>query len=396
MRSSAGKLNQSEYAKVWGVSQTAIGKYQKRGCCFDRPDEEVARWLMENIKRKNSIVAIKINECLKRESVYDFDEEWEASPFMKKGTRLPDGRVFIKYDSTRKRKCASMKELDYLNWLRGKLSKAVKKKKVHLKRKAAFAKLKKKIKQGTVREDGKVFTGYALMSKNFETWSDREVYERRRESGRLRQNRNNISKAKDPSRLLRIRSLRESGMSKTEITKLLREEAKEKRKAQPGYVERQNAMAAECARRRYWEIKKDPIAYEKYKEKRAKKNRRWNKNREITPEIKVCRCIRTRISNAVKRRNAPKFYRKDDFLGCSPKKLVEHLESQFDSKMKWENHGDYWHIDHIRPMSSFDLSNRDEQLLCSHYTNLQPLKASENLSKSDKWDGQQEFIAKIV
>jgi len=150
-----------------------------------------------------------------------------------------------------------MKESEYLSWLQCKLSKAVKKKEVYLKRAATFAKLKKKLKQGAVREDGMVFTGYRLSAKNFETWSNREAYERRLESERLRQNQNNISKAKNPSRALRIRSLRESGTSKHEITRLLKKEAEERRKAQPGYVEKKNAKSAEYASRKYWEIKKD-------------------------------------------------------------------------------------------------------------------------------------------
>ena len=52
--------------------------------------------------------------------------------------------------------------------------------------------------------------------------------------------------------------------------------------------------------------------------------------------------------------------------------------------MTWENHGE-WHIDHIKPCASFNLLNEDEQKKCFHYTNLQPLWASENLSKGCKY-----------
>lgn len=51
--------------------------------------------------------------------------------------------------------------------------------------------------------------------------------------------------------------------------------------------------------------------------------------------------------------------------------------------MTWENHGK-WHMDHIKPCSSFDLTDPEEQKLCNHYSNLQPLWDYENLQKRDK------------
>ena len=73
-----------------------------------------------------------------------------------------------------------------------------------------------------------------------------------------------------------------------------------------------------------------------------------------------------------------------DLLGCSLEKAKRHIESKFQSNMTWDNHGLYgWHIDHIKPCASFDLSNLDEQKVCFHYTNLQPLWAKDNIVKSD-------------
>ena len=67
-------------------------------------------------------------------------------------------------------------------------------------------------------------------------------------------------------------------------------------------------------------------------------------------------------------------------LGCSIEKLWDHLSRQFEEGMSKENYGE-WHVDHIRPCSSFDLSDPMQQKKCFHYTNLQPLWAFDNLSK---------------
>lgn len=74
-----------------------------------------------------------------------------------------------------------------------------------------------------------------------------------------------------------------------------------------------------------------------------------------------------------------------EIIGCTPQILKEHLENQFTHGMAWENHGLFgWHIDHIVPLSSVK-TEEDLYKLC-HYTNLQPLWAKDNLSKSNKLD----------
>jgi hypothetical protein len=62
-----------------------------------------------------------------------------------------------------------------------------------------------------------------------------------------------------------------------------------------------------------------------------------------------------------------------------------HLESQFKPGMSWKNHGPKgWHIDHIKPLASFDLSSPKEQAIAFSYKNTQPLWWHENLAKGDR------------
>ncbi len=67
-------------------------------------------------------------------------------------------------------------------------------------------------------------------------------------------------------------------------------------------------------------------------------------------------------------------------LGCTIPALIKHLEGLFRPGMSWDNYGE-WHIDHIRPLSGFDLSDPEQVKKACHFTNLQPLWAGENLSK---------------
>ena len=74
-----------------------------------------------------------------------------------------------------------------------------------------------------------------------------------------------------------------------------------------------------------------------------------------------------------------------ELLDCSISELKLYIESQFQSGMTWDNYG-AWHLDHVIPCDAYDLSDPEQQKLCFHYTNLQPLWAEENLMKHNKLD----------
>jgi hypothetical protein len=81
-------------------------------------------------------------------------------------------------------------------------------------------------------------------------------------------------------------------------------------------------------------------------------------------------------------------------LGCSVEELKTHLESKFQTGMTWENWGrgfGKWNIDHVMPLSAFDLTERAQFLIACNYTNLQPLWYEENQSKGGARDRSQKW-----
>ena len=98
---------------------------------------------------------------------------------------------------------------------------------------------------------------------------------------------------------------------------------------------------------------------------------------------RLATCIRSRTNKALK--GAYKKYSVTEYLGCSPEYLKQYLESKFQPDMSWDNYGrNGWHIDHITPLASFDLSDGEQFSKACHYTNLQPLWAEDNIRKGDK------------
>ena len=100
----------------------------------------------------------------------------------------------------------------------------------------------------------------------------------------------------------------------------------------------------------------------------------------------VLRCrIRAAIARMAIYNHRYKYTSSINLLGDSIPNVIKHLEKQFKLGMTWKNFGrDGWHIDHIIPCSSFDLSKLEEQRKCFHYTNIQPLWAVENIKKGAK------------
>lgn len=118
------------------------------------------------------------------------------------------------------------------------------------------------------------------------------------------------------------------------------------------------------------------------KEQMAKAKAEWTKSgTDAAINYRLSVRLRIRLLDAVRGQ-----YRSGvavRLLGCSIPELRAHLERQFSPGMSWANYGK-WHIDHIQPLASFDLSDDANLRAACHFTNLQPLWARDNLSKGSK------------
>lgn len=136
----------------------------------------------------------------------------------------------------------------------------------------------------------------------------------------------------------------------------------------------------------YYKLNSDVILkkVKEYLSKKENKTRRANNKKErwkTDENLRISSNCRGRIYKALKGQKKSKSTEK--LVGCLFSELKVYLELKFLEGMNWNNYGE-WHIDHILPCASFDLSKKEEQEKCFHYTNLQPLWGSDNIRKRDK------------
>jgi hypothetical protein len=123
-----------------------------------------------------------------------------------------------------------------------------------------------------------------------------------------------------------------------------------------------------------------------YRAANFEKIQQWNttyirKRYKTDLNYKLLKVLRGRMNMALG--HNWKAARTAELLGASIPEVWNHLEKQFQPGMTRKNHG-LWHVDHIKPCKFFDLSDPEQQKKCFHYANLQPLWASDNISKGAK------------
>lgn len=152
-----------------------------------------------------------------------------------------------------------------------------------------------------------------------------------------------------------------------------------------------NKKPLQIAAADYYQRNKDTIAekqrirYTDNREQfRATQNKSEKKRLAENVGFLLKKRLRIRLNSAIK--NDQKKGSAVVDLGCTVQHLKLHLELFWDAGMSWSNYGfgnGKWNIDHIVPLSTFDLTNRDQFLRAVHYTNLQPLWHVDNQRKSD-------------
>jgi hypothetical protein len=140
------------------------------------------------------------------------------------------------------------------------------------------------------------------------------------------------------------------------------------------------AMCKECSsikRKEYYKHNKEAVV--------AQTTSYKNEKIKTDPLFKLERRLRTRIYQAFTHQNENKTERTWKYIGCSPTFFQEWIQFQFYDGMTFDNYGFHsWHIDHVIPLSHFDLENEEQQLIAFNWRNTMPLSATDNLKKGMK------------
>lgn len=133
-------------------------------------------------------------------------------------------------------------------------------------------------------------------------------------------------------------------------------------------------------RKRDYILKRQLDYYYKNRDEIREKRKTHSKKHKQKLNHKLGCVIRSRINKVIKKEN--RSFSAVETLACSLEEFISYLESKFQPGMTWENRGFRgWHIDHIKPLCSFDLLDPEQFKEATHYTNLQPLWAKDNYKK---------------
>lgn len=134
------------------------------------------------------------------------------------------------------------------------------------------------------------------------------------------------------------------------------------------------------------EMLRDPVRRERY----YKRQWAWQKAKmQKDPCLVIYKRVMAQMGRAMRNHMAGRRVTQQSkivqLLGCDWIDFIAHIEAKFQPGMTWNNHGrSGWHFDHIRPLSSFDLTDPRQLSEGCHFTNVQPLWAADNVRKGGK------------
>jgi hypothetical protein len=170
-------------------------------------------------------------------------------------------------------------------------------------------------------------------------------------------------------------------------------DARPERKARKAELEKTEKRKA--VRRAYRLTHRNPEYFREYEKRyRTKRKELHNHKQQNDPQYRIRRALRSSLKNAIKHewRGGSAI----DNLGCSIDELRIYLERLWLDGMNWSNFGrlkssdNNWQIDHIKPLSSFDLTDPAQVAEACHFKNLAPLWAIDNRRKGNKTIGRSE------
>jgi len=112
-------------------------------------------------------------------------------------------------------------------------------------------------------------------------------------------------------------------------------------------------------------------------------NERRKQRRAESPGFRIQCNLRKRLSFLLRLHLEKKSAQTMVLLGCDIPFFMNHLQALFSEGMSFQNYGE-WHLDHIVPCDSFDLTDASQQAICFLYSNIQPLWGIDNRIKSNK------------
>lgn len=202
----------------------------------------------------------------------------------------------------------------------------------------------------------------------------------------------NKEKLKEKMRIYGTKWYKEN---KEKIQKLHREYYKNnKEKESQRYkkiYQRNKEEILEKSKEYYWK-NRDEVCYrhrkynKEHKEKLLQYKGRWQKHRRKTnPKYRLDENMGRAVWACLKNKKSGQGW--ESLVGYALKDLIKHLEKQFDGRINWDNYGNYWAVDHIKPKSLFVYGSPDDLEFkeCWSLKNLQPLEKIENIKKRNHY-----------